>query len=75
MSRDQDGRRPEKTTAAAGRMIAAGLGVRQPKKTEENKAYEKAVREKERKKREVEKVQAKERMEEVERAKRGVWEN
>ena len=56
-------------------MIAAGLGVRQPKKTEESKAYEKAVREKERKKREVEKVQAKERVEEVERAKRGVWEN
>lgn len=56
-------------------MIAAGLGVRQPKKSEENRAYEKAVREKEKKRRELEKVQAKEMLEEAERAKRGIWEN
>lgn len=55
-------------------MIAAGLGVRQPKKSEENKAYEKAVREKEKKKREKERMEEKERAEEVERTKKSVWE-
>ncbi|CAF9910809.1 MAG: hypothetical protein HETSPECPRED_010186 [Heterodermia speciosa] len=69
------GSRPEKSTAAAGRMIAAGLGVRQPKKSEENKAYENAIREKERKRREIQRGKEKERVEEMERAKRGVWED
>ncbi|KAL8793512.1 MAG: hypothetical protein Q9195_003885 [Heterodermia aff. obscurata] len=69
------GSRPEKSTAAAGRMIAAGLGVRQPKKSEENRAYEKAIREKEKKRREIERGKEKERVEEMERAKRGVWED
>lgn len=55
-------------------MIAAGLGVRQPKKSEENRAYEKAVREKERKRREKEKVEERERVEEGERERRSVWE-
>ena len=67
--------RPEKTTAAAGRMIAAGLGVKQPKKSEESKAYEKAVREKERRTREMEKRVEKERLEALERAKKSVWED
>lgn len=56
-------------------MIAAGLGVRQPKKSEENKAYENAIREKERKRREIQRGKEKERVEEMERAKRGVWED
>ena len=39
--------RPEKSTAAAGRMIAGALGVRTPAKSEESKAYERAMRDKE----------------------------
>lgn len=64
-------RRPEKTSAAAGRMIAGALGVKPPKKSEEEKRYEKVVREKEMARR---KERAKE-VEEGERTKRSVWED
>lgn len=43
-----DSRRPEKTVGPAARMIAGALGVRAPRRTEEQRAYEKAAREKER---------------------------
>jgi hypothetical protein len=70
-----DGKRPEKTTAAASRMIAAGLGVRAPKKTEEQRKYERAVKEQEikRKMRERENLE-RERVED-ERAKAAVWDS
>jgi hypothetical protein len=71
--RPEDGEkaRPEKSTAAAARMIAAGLGVRPPKKTEEMKRYERAIREKEGKRQD----QAKEEKKEAEEAKRAIWED
>ena len=47
--------RPEKTDAVAKRMIAGALGVKAPKKTEEQKAYDKAIKEKEIKRRNQEK--------------------
>lgn len=56
-------------------MIAGALGIRAPKKTEEERAYEKAVREGERKRREREKVEKVREEEERERAKRSVWED
>ena len=56
-------------------MIAGALGIRAPKKTEEERAYERAVREKEVKRREREKAEEKEREEERERARRSVWED
>ncbi|KAF2838688.1 hypothetical protein M501DRAFT_1004498 [Patellaria atrata CBS 101060] len=68
-------RRPEKTTAVAGRMIAAGLGLRAPKKTEEQRAYDKAMREKEAKRRQEEREAQVRAKEEVERKKRAVWED
>ncbi|KAI1306879.1 hypothetical protein F5Y03DRAFT_394315 [Xylaria venustula] len=66
-------RRPEKTDAVARRMIASALGVRAPKQTEEQKAYDRAVREKERKKREEEREAERRRAQEAEKAKAAVW--
>jgi hypothetical protein len=55
-------------------MIAAGLGLR-VKRTEEEKAYDKAVQEKERKRREQEREQEKRREDEAEKAKQSIWED
>lgn len=68
-------KRPEKTDAVARRMIAAGLGLKAPKKTEEQKAYEKSVREQERRRREQEKLAEAKRKEDAEKAKRAVWDD
>ncbi|KAI1476346.1 hypothetical protein F4774DRAFT_393189 [Daldinia eschscholtzii] len=68
-------KRPEKTDAVARRMIASALGVRAPRPTEEQRAYDRAVREKERKRREEEKEAEKKRKEEAERAKVAIWED
>ncbi|KAE8443341.1 hypothetical protein EG329_001984 [Mollisiaceae sp. DMI_Dod_QoI] len=67
--------RPEKTDAVAKRMIAGALGVKAPKKTEEQKAYDKAIKEKEIKRRNQEKEAAARAKEEAERAKVAVWED
>ena len=66
-------RRPEKTDAVARRMIAAGLGLKAPKQTEEQKAYQRSVREQEKKKREQERAEEQKRKEEAERAKAAIW--
>lgn len=55
-------------------MIAGALGVKPPKKTEESKAYERAVREKERKRKEVAKEEARKAEREKEEARRAIWE-
>lgn len=55
-------------------MIAGALGVKPPKKTEESKAYERAVREKERRRREVAKEEAGKAAREKEEARRAIWE-
>ncbi|KAK4231311.1 hypothetical protein QBC38DRAFT_244709 [Podospora fimiseda] len=69
------GKRPEKTDAVARRMIAAGLGLKAPRATEEQKAYDRAVREKEKKRREEEKEAARKREEEAAKAKQAVWDD
>jgi len=66
-------RRPEKTDAVARRMIAGALGIKAPKPTEEQKAYDRAVREQERKRREEEKAAERKRQEEAEKAKAAIW--
>ncbi|KAF0330292.1 hypothetical protein RB213_013399 [Colletotrichum asianum] len=68
-------RRPEKTDAVARRMIASALGVKVPKQTEEQKAYDRAVREQERKRREEEKAAERKKQEETESAKAAIWED
>jgi hypothetical protein len=67
--------RPEKTDAVAKRMIAGALGVRAPKKTEEQRDYERAVKEKEIRKRREEKEALARKEEEREKAKAAVWED
>ncbi|KAI3402118.1 hypothetical protein diail_47 [Diaporthe ilicicola] len=67
--------RPEKTDAVARRMIAGALGMRAPKLTEEQKAYDKAVREKERKRREEEKAAQRRKEEEAAKAKAAMWDS
>ncbi|OAA32385.1 hypothetical protein AAL_01717 [Moelleriella libera RCEF 2490] len=75
-SREPDaGKRPEKTDAVARRMIAAGLGLKAPKQTEEQKAYQRSVREQEKKRREQEKIEEQRKLAEAEKAKASVWED
>lgn len=68
-------RRPEKTTAVAGRLIAGALGVRPPKRTEEEKEFDRVVKEKERKRRADEKEREKRAVEETEARKKAVWDD
>ncbi len=68
-------KRPEKTDAVARRMIASALGMRAPRATEEQKAYDKAVREKERKRREEEKERERVREEEAAKARQAIWDD
>ncbi|KAH7328353.1 hypothetical protein B0I35DRAFT_403739 [Stachybotrys elegans] len=72
---DGPARRPEKTDAVARRMIAASLGLKAPKLTDEQKAYQKSVKEQEKRKREQEKEEAQRRQEEAEKAKAAVWDD
>ncbi|KAI9800346.1 MAG: hypothetical protein M1825_004116 [Sarcosagium campestre] len=65
--------RPEKTDAVAKRMIAGALGVRAPKRTEEQKEYERAIREKEAKRKNQEREAQKRVQEAAERAKARIW--
>lgn len=67
--------RPEKTDAVAKRLIAGALGVKAPKKTEEQRAYDRAVKEKEMKRRNLEKEAAARAKEEAEKAKVAVWDD
>jgi len=67
--------RPEKTTASAARMIAGALGVKAPKRTEEQRQYDKAVREKEMKRKEREKEEKKQEEAQRERAKAAIWDD
>lgn len=73
--RDRDGARarPEKQTAVASRLIAGALGIRAPKRTEEQRAYDRAVKEKEIKRRNREKEEEAKARQEDEHAKAAVW--
>jgi hypothetical protein len=72
---DEERRRPEKSTATAGRLIAAGIGMKAPKKSEEQKAYDKAVRENEIRRRKKEKEAREKEREANEKAKASMWES
>ncbi|KAK1252880.1 hypothetical protein MKX08_004067 [Trichoderma sp. CBMAI-0020] len=68
-------RRPEKTDAVARRLIAAGLGIKAPRQTDEQRAYQRSVREQEKKRREEAKAEEERRRAETEKAKMAVWED
>jgi hypothetical protein len=70
---EEERRRPEKSTAVAGRLIAGALGVKAPKKTEEQRAYDRAIKEQEIKRKNREKAAKEKEKEEAERAKSAVW--
>ncbi|RAK97050.1 uncharacterized protein BO80DRAFT_468111 [Aspergillus ibericus CBS 121593] len=72
-SRSPATRRPEKQTAVAGRMIAGALGIRAPKRTEEQRKYDRAVKEQEIKRRNREREEAERVRVEEEEAKKAVW--
>ena len=72
---DRERRRPEKTTATANRLIAAGLGMKAPKKTEDQKQYDRAVREQEIKRRNKEKEERDREREADEKAKAAIWDD
>ncbi|KAG5295113.1 hypothetical protein I7I48_11866 [Histoplasma ohiense] len=67
-------RRPEKQTAVASRMIAGALGIRAPKRTEEQRAYDRAMREKEAKQRERQRELEDSSRKEAEKARAAIWE-
>lgn len=69
----EERRRPEKSTAVAGRLIAGALGVKAPKKTEEQRAYERSIKEQEIRRRNREKEQREKERLDDERAKASVW--
>lgn len=67
--------RPEKTTATAARIIAGALGVKAPKRTDEQRQYDKAAREKELKRRQREKEELERTKRDREAAIRAAWED
>lgn len=72
---DTERRRPEKSTAAAGRMIAASLGMKVPKKTEEQRRYDRAMKEQEIKRRNREKEKQELERQEEKKAEAAMWED
>ena len=68
-------KRPEKSSTTANRMIAGALGVKGPKMTEEQRKYERAVREKERKRIENEREEVRRKEREANEAKKAVWDD
>lgn len=67
--------RPEKQTAVASRMIAGALGIRALKRTEEQRAYDRAMKEKEIKRRNRLKEEEERAKQEEERLKAAIWES
>jgi hypothetical protein len=67
--------RPDKTTKTASRMIAAGLGLRAPKRTEEEREYDRVMAEKEKKKREREREEKKQQEAEREKRREAAWDD
>jgi len=71
--RDSSEKRPEKTTSTANRMIAGALGIKAPKKTEEQKQYDRALKEAEIKRKNREKDLREQEKLEDEKAKAAAW--
>ncbi|KAJ5561817.1 hypothetical protein N7535_003721 [Penicillium sp. DV-2018c] len=74
-AREPPARRPEKQTAVAGRLIAGALGIRPPKRTEQQKAYDRSVKEQEIKRRNREREEKARAKEEEEKAKASIWDS
>jgi len=68
-------RRPEKQTAVAERLIAGALGIRAPKRTEEQRAYDRSVKEQEIRRRNREREEQAKVKAEEEKLKASVWDS
>lgn len=68
-------KRPEKSTAVASRLIAGALGVRAPRRTEEQRKYDRAVKEQEIKRKNREKEELRRKEEEAQKAKAAMWDD
>lgn len=73
-SSDPD-KRPEKSTAVANRLIAGALGVKAPRRTEEQRKYDRAIKEQEIRRKNKEKEDLKRKQEESEKAKAAIWDD
>lgn len=68
-----DERRPEKSTAVASRLIAAGIGQKAPRRTKEQREYDSAVKVQEKKRRDAVREDEVRKKAEAEKAKRDIW--
>ena len=66
-------KRPEKSTAVASRLIAAGIGQKAPRRTKEQREYDQAMKIQEKKKRDQAKDDLKKKEEEKKQALNDVW--
>lgn len=73
--RSDPDRRPEKTTSVASRLIAAGIGQKAPRRTQEQREYDQAMKLQEKKKRDAAKDEALRAQREKEKAQLAVWED
>ncbi|KAI9735172.1 MAG: hypothetical protein M1834_001762 [Cirrosporium novae-zelandiae] len=67
--------RPDKQTAVAGRLIAGALGLKAPRRTEEQRAFDKAMKEKEMKRRAQSREEEEKAKQEEEKAKQSFWDD
>lgn len=70
-----DDKRPEKSTAVASRLIAAGIGQKAPKRTREQREYDQALKVQEKKKRDAIKEEEERKKRDLELARRAIWED
>ena len=68
-------RRPEKSTSVASRMIAAGIGQKAPRRTQEQREYDQAMKVQEKKRRDKAKADEERLKAEKEKATRAIWED
>lgn len=73
--RGGEGSRPEKSTAVASRLIAAGIGQKAPRRTKEQREYDQAMKVQEKKRRDEAKADEERRKAEKARAKQAIWDD
>lgn len=74
-SKTDPGRRPEKTISVASRLIAAGIGQKVPRRTQEQREYDQAMKMQEKKKRDNAKEEALRSQREKKKAQAAIWDD
>jgi len=73
--RGSEERRPEKSTAVASRLIAAGIGQKAPRRTPEQREYDQAMKVQEKKRRDQAKAEEARKQAEKEKARQAIWDD